>query len=215
MKARHAVKLPRPKVYALDGVVPVIHPTAFVHPEAVLIGDVIVEAGCYIGPFASLRGDFGRIHVGEGSNVQDNCTLHTIVGVDTIIGPHGHVGHGATIHSALLEANVLVGMNAVVMDRAVIGESAIVAAMSFVKTGAVVPPRVLMAGMPARVVRELTADDLAMKREGTAMYHELAKRCRAGMEAVDALTEVEPSRQRTDAHLHMPVRDRMTQGKGP
>ena len=112
----------RPKVYSIDGVTPVIHPGAFVHPEAVLIGDVIVEEGCYIGPCASLRGDFGRIIVRKGSNVQDNCTLHSLPGFDSIIGVDGHIGHGAIVHSAQLGRNVLVGMNAVVMDHAKVGE---------------------------------------------------------------------------------------------
>ncbi len=126
----------RPRVYSIDGVTPVIHPSAFVHPEAVLIGDVIVEEGCYIGPCASLRGDFGRIIVRKGSNVQDNCTLHSLPGFDSVVGVDGHIGHGAIVHSAELGPNVLVGMNAVVMDHAKIGESAIIGAMSFVKAGA-------------------------------------------------------------------------------
>jgi phenylacetic acid degradation protein len=198
----------RPKVYALDGVVPVIHPSSFVHPDAVLIGDVIIEANCYIGPLASLRGDFGRIHVGEGSNIQDCCVLHTIPHVDTIVGANGHIGHGAILHSAYLEPNVLVGMHAVVMDRVVVGESAIIAAMSFVKAGMKVPARHLMAGIPARMVRALSEDDLAVKIEGTGAYHALVRRCRETMVAVEPLTEIDANRKRTDAALTLPVRDR-------
>ncbi|TAK47481.1 MAG: phenylacetic acid degradation protein PaaY [Xanthobacteraceae bacterium] len=203
----------RPKVYALDGVVPVIHPTSFVHPDAVLIGDVIIEADCYIGPLASLRGDFGRIHVGEGSNIQDACTLHCIPGYDTVVGPHGHIGHGAIIHSAVLERNVLIGMHAVVMDQVVVGESAIVAAMSFVKARARVPARHLVAGVPARVVRELTADDLAMKVEGTKAYHILVERCRETLVPAEPLTELDADRGRTDATTFLPVRERMARLK--
>ena len=126
----------RYKTYAIDGVAPVIDPTAFVHPDAVLIGDVIVGAGCYVGPCASLRGDFGRIVLEDGCNVQDNCTLHSMPGFDLVIGRDGHIGHGAIIHSAHIGTNAMVGMNAVVMDHATVGESSIVAAMSFVKAGA-------------------------------------------------------------------------------
>src|SRR4051794_9991484 len=168
-----------PKIYAIDGVTPVIHPGAFVHPEAVLIGNVTVEEGCYIGPFASLRGDFGRIVVRQGSNVQDNCILHTRPGSDLIIEANGHIGHGAVIHGAHLSANVLIGMNSVVMDLARIGDSAIVGAMSFVKSGAEIPAGLLPPGVPARVIRALTADELTGKVPGPKPSQELARRCLA------------------------------------
>src|SRR5450759_832483 len=142
----------RRRTYSIDGVVPVIDLTAFVHPDAVIIGDVVVGAGCYVGPGASLRGDFGRIILEQGCNVQDNCTLHSMPGFDLVIGRDGHIGHGAIIHSAHIGVNAMVGMNAVVMDYVTIGESAIVAAMSFVKTGAEIPPKHLAAGVPARIV---------------------------------------------------------------
>ncbi len=188
-------------VFAIDGVTPVVDPTAFVHPTAVIIGDVIVEAGCYIGPCASLRGDFGRILVGRGSNIQDNCTLHSLPGYDSVIGENGHVGHGAIVHSARLAANVLIGMNSVVMDHAEIGEAAIVAAMSFVKVGAKVPPRWLWGGIPAKGIRELTDAEVAGKSAGTAAYRELALRSLATMTRVVPLPAAEPERRRVDAAL--------------
>src|SRR3712207_713491 len=114
------------RVFALDGVVPVIDPTAFVHPTAVLTGDVIVGPGCYVGPCASLRGDFGRIILEAGSNVQDNCTMHGFPGTDTVIGRDASVGHGAIVHGARIGRNALIGMNAVVNDDAVVGEEAVV-----------------------------------------------------------------------------------------
>src|ERR1035437_9586645 len=169
------------KVYSIDGVTPVVHPLSFVHPEAVLIGDVIIEEGCYIGPCASLRGDFGRIIVCKGSNVQDNCTLHSMPGFDCVVGVNGHIGHGAIVHSAQLGFNVLIGMNAVVMDCARIGEAAMIGAMSFVKAGAEVPARHLTAGVPARDLRELSVDELARKSEATKIYQELARRCLASL----------------------------------
>jgi phenylacetic acid degradation protein len=191
----------RLKVYSIDGVTPVIHPLAFVHPEAVLIGDVIIEEGCYIGPCASLRGDFGRIIVRTGSNVQDNCTLHSMPGFDCVIGANGHIGHGAIIHSAQLGPNVLVGMNSVVMDHARIGEAAMIGAMSFVKTGAEVPARHLAAGAPARVLRELSADELAKKIEATKLYQQLAQRSLATLRPAEPLVHFDANRPRVDADI--------------
>jgi phenylacetic acid degradation protein len=184
------------KVYSIDGVTPVIHPTAYVHPTAVLIGDVIIGPRCYVGPGACLRGDFGRLVMEEGSNLQDTCVVHGFPGSDTVIEVDGHVGHGAVIHGARIGRNALVGMNAVVMDGAVIGESSIVAAMSFVKTGMQVPPRSLVMCMPAKVARSLSDEEIAWKRKGTAEYQQLAVRCLEGMQEVTALTAVEPDRKR-------------------
>src|SRR5580765_1531849 len=161
-------------VYSIDGVTPVVDPTAYVHPSAVLIGDVIVGANCYIGPAACLRGDFGRLEIRAGANIQDTCVMHAFPGQDTIVEEGGHIGHGAVLHGCIVKRNALVGMNAVINDNAVIGESAIVAAMAFVKAGMVVPPRTLVAGVPAKVVRTLTDQELAWKVEGTHSYQELA-----------------------------------------
>ncbi len=186
----------QPKVYAIEGLIPVIHPTAFVHPTAVLIGDVIIGPGCYVGPNACLRGDFGRLIMEAGSNLQDTCVVHGFPGSDTVIEVDGHIGHGAVIHGARIGRNALVGMNAVVMDGAVIGESAIVAAMAFVKTGMQVPPKSLVMGAPAKVVRELTDKEIAWKRKGTLEYQQLAVQCLQEMKEVAPLTEVEPDRRR-------------------
>ena len=121
------------KVYAIDGVVPVVPATSFVHPSATLIGDVIIGAECYIGPGASLRGDFGRIIVGDGCNIQDACVLHTFPDTEVVVEDWGHIGHGSVLHGCRVGRNSLIGMNAVVMDGVVIGEECIVAALSFVK----------------------------------------------------------------------------------
>lgn len=199
------MSLPRPAVYAIDGVVPVIDPTAFVHPSAVLIGDVVVGPNCYVGPCASLRGDFGRIILEAGSNVQDNCTMHAFPGHDAIIEVDGHVGHGAVLHGCVVKRGALVGMNAVVMDGAVIGEQAIVAAMAFVKAGFIVPPRALAAGMPAKVMRDLSAQEIAWKADGTREYQRLSERSLATMVACEALTVEEPNRPRVDAGTVQPL----------
>ena len=185
-----------PKVYAIDGVTPVIDPTAYVHPTAVLIGDVIIGPGCYVGPLACLRGDFGRLIMEQGSNLQDTCVVHGFPGSDTVIEVDGHIGHGAVIHGARIGRNALVGMNSVIMDGAVIGEASIVAAMSFVKTGMQVPPKSLVMGMPARVVRTLSDAEIEWKYKGTLEYQQLAVRCRQNMHEVMPLTAVEPDRKR-------------------
>lgn len=188
------------KVYAIDGIVPVVDPTAYVHPSAVLIGDVIVGPGCYVGPCASLRGDFGRLILEKGANLQDTCVMHGFPGTDTVVEEDGHIGHGAVLHGCRVGRNALVGMNAVIMDNAVIGEASIVAASAFVKAGMEIPPGVLVAGMPAKVVRPLSEEEIRWKGEGTATYQDLTRRCLATMVETTPLTEIEPDRPR----IHMP-----------
>lgn len=184
------------KVYAIDGVTPVVHPSAYVHPSAVLIGDVIIGPRCYIGPLASLRGDFGRIIINEGANIQDTCVVHGFFDSDTVVDVDGHIGHGAVLHGCRIERDAMVGMNAIVMDDAIIGESSIVGASAFVKAGFVVPPRHLVIGAPAKIARELRDEEIAWKRQGTRQYHDLTQRSLNSMQLVDALTEIEPNRKR-------------------
>jgi phenylacetic acid degradation protein len=182
--------------YAIEDLIPVVDLTAYVHPTAVLIGDVIVGPRCYVGPAASLRGDFGRITLHEGANVQDTCVIHGFPDSDTIVEADGHIGHGAVIHGAHIGQNAMVGMNAVVMDRSEIGESAIVGAMSFVREGTIVPPRSLAVGIPARVVRQLTDKEIDWKRTGTLQYQNLAVRSLASQRAVQPLRVAQPNRPR-------------------
>jgi phenylacetic acid degradation protein len=184
------------KIYAIDGIVPVVDPNAFVHPTAVLIGDVIVGPGCYVGPVSSLRGDFGRLILEEGANLQDTCVMHGFPGTDTVVEVDGHIGHGAVLHGCRVKRNAMVGMCAVIMDGAVIGESSIVASMAFVKSGFEVPPRTLVAGIPAKVIRALTEEEIAWKFKGTVAYQELALRSLRTMQEVEPLTQVEPDRKR-------------------
>ena len=194
------------RIYAFEGVTPVIDPSAYVHPSAVLIGDVIIGPRCYIGGNAVLRGDFGRIVMQAESNVQDNCTVHSLPDFDCVMAERSHIGHGAIIHGAYIGVNVLVGMNAVVLDKAEVGDRAIVGAMSLVKMGGTVPAQVLWTGVPGRVARELSEADVAGKSAGTQMYVELAARSLMGLTAATALTEVEPDRART--RWEMPGRGR-------
>jgi len=194
------------KVYEINGVTPVVHPSAYVHPSAVLIGDVIVGPRCYIGPLASMRGDFGRLILEEGANLQDTCVMHGFPGEDTVVEVDGHIGHGAVLHGCRIGRNAMVGMNAVVMDRAVVGEESIVAAMSFVKAGMIVPPRSMVMGTPARVMRALTDKEINWKSFGTRQYHDLTIRSMQTMRETEALTEVEANRQRIDLgpEMHAP-----------
>jgi phenylacetic acid degradation protein len=186
--------------YAIEDLIPVIDPTAYVHPTAVLIGDVIIGPRCYVGPAASLRGDFGRIMLRDGANIQDTCVVHGFPESDTIIEPDGHIGHGAVIHGAHIGRNVLVGINAVVLDRSEIGDSAIIGAMAFVREGTVVPPRSLVVGIPAQVTRQLTDKELAWKKTGTRLYQNLAVRSLASQRAVEPLSAVQPDRPRFKGH---------------
>lgn len=184
------------RVYEIDGIRPVVHPTAYVHPTAVLIGDVIVGPRCYVGPLASLRGDFGRLVLEEGANVQDTCVMHGFPEDDTVVEADGHIGHGAVLHGCRVGRNAMVGMNAVVMDKAVVGAESIVGAAAFVKAGMQIPPRSLVLGAPARVMRDVTEEEIAWKSYGTRQYHDLNLRSLGTMREVEALTEEEPGRKR-------------------
>jgi phenylacetic acid degradation protein len=173
----------------------------------VLIGDVWVGPGVYVGPCASLRGDFGRLVLEAGSNVQDNCTLHGFPGADTVVEADGHIGHGAVLHGCVVRRGALVGMNAVVMDEAEIGEQAIVAASAFVRAGFKVPPRTLVAGVPGKVLRELTEQEIAWKHDGTLIYQALVPRCHASLREVQPLAADDRGRRRlTEADFAQAVK---------
>lgn len=182
--------------YSYQSIRPVVGEWTFVHPSATLIGDVIVGAGCYIGPGASLRGDFGRIVVEDGSNVQDNCVMHTFPDKDCVIERGGHIGHGVILHGCRIGRNSLIGMAAVVMDGVTVGEEAIVGALSFLPAAFEVPPRMLALGVPARLVRPVTAAEIEWKTRGTAEYRALAAQSLATLERCDPLTAPEPNRGR-------------------
>jgi phenylacetic acid degradation protein len=194
-----------PRVYSIDGITPVVDPSAYVHPSAVLIGDVIVAARAYIGPCACLRGDFGRIVVEEGANIQDSCLVHGFPGKDTVVGAEATVGHGAVLHGCVVRRGALVGMNAVVNDNAEVAEDAVVAALAFVKAEQKVPPRSLVAGIPARVLRSLSEQELRWKHDNMLLYQDLARRSAASMREVEALTAVEPDRKRIDIPGAVPL----------
>ena len=192
-------------IYSVDGLIPVVAPGAFVHPQAVLIGDVIVGQRCYIGPCASLRGDLGRIIIGAGSNVQDSCVLHTFPARTTLLEADAHIGHGAVLHGCTIRRAALIGIGAIVMDEAVVEEEAIVGAASFVRAGFIVPARTLVTGIPARVVRELKAEEIAWKATGTLEYQRLAARCVASLKECQPLTAAEANRPLLGASPAVPL----------
>lgn len=192
-------------VYSLDGLVPVVHPSAFVHPQAVLLGDVIIGAHCYVGPGASLRGDFGRIIMSAGANVQDCCVLHSFPDKDALLEEEAHIGHAAVLHGCTIRRGALIGIGAILMDGAIVEEEAFVGAASFVRAGFVVPRRTLVMGVPARIVRELKPEELQWKAAGTREYQELAVRCRNTLRECQPLAAVEVDRPRFGASAAVPL----------
>ncbi|MGW4536132.1 gamma carbonic anhydrase family protein [Nocardia sp. NPDC004340] len=182
--------------YEIDGVIPVIAADAFVHPSAVLIGDVVVESGCYIGPVASVRGDFGPIVIGAGSNVQDGCVLHSFPGRELVLENESHIGHGAVLHGCVIESGAMVGMNAIVMDGARVGARALVGAGSMVRADTAIPAAHLAVGNPVTETRPLDEQTLRWKANGVKVYQELAKRSLASMRETLPLTEIPIDRPR-------------------
>lgn len=184
--------------YSFEGMIPVVDPTAFVHPTAVLIGDVRIGPHCYIGPGASLRADFSSVIIGAGCNIQDYCMLHGTPGFHTIIEENGHIGHGSVVHGCIIRRNGLVGMNSAIYDGAQLGENSIMAAMAFVPAGMIIPSGVLVAGIPAKVVRELSEAEIARKTRGTEAYQMLAAKCLESLKPCQPLSEPEPERESMD-----------------
>ncbi len=181
-------------VFAFDGFIPVIHESAFIHPNATVTGNVIIGRDVYVGPGAAIRGDWGGIVIEDGCNVQENCTVHMFPGVTVVLEAAAHIGHGAVIHGARIGRNALVGMNAVVMDRAVIGAESIVGALSFVPADMVVPPRTVVAGNPARPLKQVSDAMLAWKTEGTRLYQALPEQLRRSLAPCAPLREVPADR---------------------
>ncbi len=181
-------------LYEFNGYRPVVHPSAFVHPQAAVTGNVVIGADVYIGPGAALRGDWGEIVIKDGCNVQENCTIHMFPGVKVVLHAGAHIGHGAIIHGATIGANCLVGMNAVLMDNVVLGEGCIVGALSFLPADSAWEARKVIVGNPARVVKDVSDDMLAWKTEGTKLYQQLPAELHATLKECEPLREVDKSR---------------------
>ena len=185
--------------YEFKGFLPVVHETAFVHPQAVVTGNVIIGRDVYIGPGAAVRGDWGGIVIEDGCNVQENCTIHMFPGVTVRLKEGAHIGHGAIIHGATLGRNCLVGMNSVLMDHVEIGDECIIGALCFIKTGEKIPPRSLVVGNPARIVRQVSDEMMAWKTEGTALYQGLPAELHESLRPCEPLREVPKDRPGQEA----------------
>lgn len=179
-------------IYSFKGHIPIIHESSFIHPLAAVTGNVIIGKDCYIGPGATIRGDWGEIILEDGVNVQENCTIHMFPGKSITLRESAHVGHGAIIHGANLGKNCLIGMNSVLMDGAEIGDECIVGALSFIKAESVFEPRQLIVGNPAKAIKEVSQEMIDWKTAGTQLYQQLPKDC------FETLREVEPLRNIPD-----------------
>ncbi len=186
-------------IYEFKGFIPVIHESAFIHPQAAVTGNVIIGKNVYVGPGAAIRGDWGGIVIEDGCNVQENCTIHMFPGKEIVLREGAHVGHGAIIHGANLGRNCLIGMNAVIMDDAQIGDECIVGALSFVRAEMVIPARKVVVGNPAQIVRDVTDDMIEWKTKGTELYQQLPREMYETWKAVEPLREIPKDRPTQEA----------------
>jgi phenylacetic acid degradation protein len=188
-----------PNVFAFEGFIPVVHESAFIHPNATVTGNVVIGRDVYVGPGAAIRGDWGGVIIEDGCNIQENCTIHMFPGVTVVLEAGAHIGHGAVVHGARIGRNALVGMNAVVMDRAVVGAESIVGALCFVPADMVIPPRTVVAGNPARAVKPVSDAMLQWKTEGTRLYQGLPERLRGSLRPAEPLRQMPPERPEQQA----------------
>lgn len=179
-------------IYQFKNFIPIIHESAFIHPLAAVTGNVIIGKNVYVGPGASIRGDWGQIIIEDGCNVQENCTIHMFPGVTVMLKEGAHIGHGAIIHGAVIGRNSLVGMNAVIMDDVHLGDECIVGALSFIKTGEKFDARSLIVGNPAKKIKDVSDEMIAWKSEGTKLYQALPN------DMYNEWKEVEPLRSIPD-----------------
>lgn len=181
-------------IYEFKGFKPVIHESAFIHPQAAVTGNVIIGKDVYIGPGAAIRGDWGGIVIEDGCNVQENCTIHMFPGVTVTLEEAAHIGHGAIIHGARVGRNVMVGMNAVVMDHVEIGAESIIGALTFIKANEKIPPRSLVVGNPGRIIRQVSDEMIDWKTKGTQLYQQLPNDCYDSLKKCEPLREIPEDR---------------------
>ncbi len=183
-------------IYTLNGVTPAVEEGAYVHPEAVLIGDVFVLKGAFVAPMATMRGDFGRLILGEGANLQEHCCMHGFPNTDTIVERNGHIGHGSILHGCTIKENAMIGMNSTVLDNAIIGKNSILGAGSLITSNTEIPANSLAFGNPAQVVRSLKQEEIEWKSRGTAEYQMLAEIYPSSMIETNASTDIDLERPR-------------------
>ena len=181
-------------IYEFKGFRPVVHESAFIHPQAAVTGNVIIGKDVYVGPGAAIRGDWGGIIIEDGCNVQENCTLHMFPGKSVILYESAHIGHGAVIHGAIIGRNVMVGMNSVLMDDVTIGDECIIGALTFIKAGETFPSRSLIVGKPAKVIKQVTDEMIQWKTEGTKLYQQLPNDCHQTLKECEPLSEIPKDR---------------------
>ncbi|MFD3000622.1 transferase hexapeptide repeat family protein [Pontibacter toksunensis] len=187
-------------IYEFNGYIPVVHESAFVHPQAAVTGNVIIGKNVYIGPGAAIRGDWGEIVIEDNCNVQENCTIHVFPGVTVLLKEMAHIGHGAIIHGATIGRNVLIGINAVVMDRVEVGDESIVGALSFVKADEKIPPRSLVVGNPHKIIKQVSDEMIGWKTKGTHVYMQLPADCHATLKPCEPLREVPADRKMQESN---------------
>ncbi len=185
-------------IYEFNGYIPVIHETAFIHPQAVVTGNVIIGQHVYIGPGAAIRGDWGEIIIEDNCNVQENCTIHMFPGVTVLLKEMAHIGHGAIIHGATIGKNVLVGMNAVIMDNVEIGDECVIGALCFIKANEKIPPRSVVVGNPHKIIKEVSDEMVNWKTEGTNIYMGLPTECYESLREVQPLRELPKDRKKQE-----------------
>ncbi|KAA5533156.1 transferase hexapeptide repeat family protein [Taibaiella lutea] len=181
-------------IYSFKGFIPVVHPSSFIHPQATVTGNVIIGKDVYIGPGCALRGDWGGIEIADGCNVQENCTIHMFPGVTVKLEESAHIGHGAIIHGAHIGRNVLVGMNAVIMDDVEIGDESIIGALSFINANTIIPKRSLVVGNPGKIIKEVSDEMIAWKTKGTQLYQSLPNEMTQFWEPCSPLNEMPENR---------------------
>lgn len=171
-------------LYSFEGRMPKVGKTSYVHETAVVIGDVTIGEKCFVGAGAVLRGDWGSVVIGDGSNIQENAVLHAGPESTVHLSRNSHVGHGAILHGCHLEEHVLVGMGAIINDAARIGENSLIGSGALIKPRMEVPPNSLCIGVPAEVVREVSSQQAEFAWAGTRLYQTLPGRYAASLRKV-------------------------------
>ncbi len=185
-------------IYSFNDIIPVVHESSFIHPQAAVTGNVIIGKDVYVGPGAAIRGDWGQIIIEDGCNVQENCTIHMFPGITVLLKEGSHIGHGAIIHGATIGRNCLIGMNAVIMDNVVLGDECIIGALTLIKADTIIPARSVVVGNPSKIVKDVTDEMTKWKTEGTKFYQQLPK------EMFESWNECEPLREKNKSHQPQP-----------